>query len=196
MKMGEGVSPMGVGVKLVVGVLFPPSEGAKGAPPVAGMSHSLWDWTLEQMAAAWGPTERVSEAYPFDMTPYYKNIAETLLRRFVSFVGLFPAENLAEWKRMGGAMEARSGPSRRVNVDPGFIDGAKLVLASTKDRAQRVPIAPDLYAEVTLRFRNHRWEPFDYTFPDFRSGRYDDFLSDVRRDWLRDTRDTRRKNHD
>jgi len=187
---------MGMGVKLLVGVLFPTAEDSEALAPLSEGNGCFWDWALQQMTSAWGVPERISDAYPFDSTSYYHEISRTLLRRFVSFTGLFPPENLADWKRRSGMMEASSGPSRRVNIDPGFLDGAKLVLASTKDRAQRVPIAENLFAEVTLRFRNHRWEPFDYTFPDFRSGRYDTFFHEVRQDWLRDTQALRRKRHD
>ncbi len=189
---------MGWGVKLLVGALVPAREDASLEPSRHAMEgdHTLWAWTLQQMTSAWGTPERISDEYPFDLTHYYQEISQSLVRRFVSFCGLFPGEDLANWKRASGIMEFCSGSSRRVNIDPGFLDGAKLVLASTKNRAQRVPIAQDLFAEVTLRFRHHQWEPFDYTFPDFRSGRYDAFLHTVRQDWLRDTQDLRRKMHD
>jgi hypothetical protein len=35
-----------------------------------------------------------------------------------------------------------------------------------------------------MRFRFGKWVSFDYTFPDFASGAYDEFLSDARASWL------------
>ena len=35
-----------------------------------------------------------------------------------------------------------------------------------------------------MRFRFGSWTSFDYTFPDFKSGVYDTFLSAVRERWL------------
>jgi hypothetical protein len=76
--------------------------------------------------------------------------------------------------------------SRCVNIDPGYLDGARLVLASTKDHAHRIDLRDGIFAEITLRYRSKAWVAYDHTFPDFASGQYDEFLSVVRKDWLRD----------
>ena len=90
------------------------------------------------------------------------------------------------------SMEAVSSKNRksgrRVNIDPGYLDGARLVLASTKDNAHRIYLGEGIFAEVTLCRRKNTWVGFPYTFPDFRSGVYDAFLDDVRIDWLHDMR--------
>lgn len=78
--------------------------------------------------------------------------------------------------------------SRTVNIDPGYLDGARLVLASTKDNAHRIYLDDDMYAEVTLCHRKSGWERFSYTFPDFKNGQYDPFLDMVRKDWQNDVR--------
>lgn len=49
-----------------------------------------------------------------------------------------------------------------------------------------------VFAEVTLWYCKGQWRAFDYTFPDFRSGLYDDFLDEVRRDWLLQTKEAHR----
>ena len=63
----------------------------------------------------------------------YRDIAPCLMRRFVCFRGLADAGGLADWKRAACALEARSRTPRAINVDPGYVDGARLVLASTKE---------------------------------------------------------------
>jgi len=139
-----------------------------------------------------GPVERENGPYAFGYTDYYKDISHSLSRCFFSFAGLrFP--DLAGWKKFSLSLEkeSASGSSgRQVNVDPGYVDGARLVLASTKDNAHRIYISDGIFAEVTLCRRKYGWERFSYTFPDFKSGVYDSFLDAVRIDWRRDIRNT------
>ena len=158
-------------VKRIAGILYP--------------DDARLEWTLDELEHIWGKPELVSGAVPFDKTDYYRDIAPRLLRRFACFPGLVGAGGLADWKWQSHGLEERSrSPIRAVNIDPGYIDGARLILASTKDHAHRVWLRDGIYAEVTLRWRFGKWVSFDYTFPDFKSGVYDDFLSSVRRLWL------------
>lgn len=169
-------------VKRIVGLLCPPDD------------EPLLSRTREELMAEYGPFERESEPYPFLYTDYYRDISPNLERRFFSFCGLV-SPNLVAWKHRAMAIEERSacsGAARRVNVDPGYLDGARLVLASTKDNAHRVYLADGIFAEVTLCRRKSGWEHFSYTFPDFAAGVYDAFLDAVRCDWRNDIRNTRR----
>jgi hypothetical protein len=168
-------------VKRIVGILYPSGE------------ENRFGWTAEELRALWGEPEIVSEPVPFTTTDYYRAIAPNLSRRFICFAGLREAGGLSAWKRDAIGVETKSRSPRAVNVDPGYVDGARLVLASTKDHAHRVYLRDGIFAEVTMRFRFKRWAPFDYTFPDFAGGAYDEFLSAARRSWLRDA-GRRRKN--
>ena len=162
-------------VKRIAGILYPETDSG------------WFDWTLEKLREAWGESEFVSEPVPFTMTDYYHNIAPRLTRRFIAFDELAPAGGLFGWKLEAAAIEAESRTPRIVNIDPGYVDGARLILASTKDHAHRIYLRDGIYAEVTLRFRFGKWTAFDYTFPDFARGLYDDFLSKARRSWLGNT---------
>ena len=157
-------------VKLIVGVLYPTDE--------------WFAWTLEELKPLWGEPELLSDAVPFTTTDYYRDIAPHLFRRFACFPGLLGAGDLVGWKRESGVVETKSRTPRAVNIDPGYVDGARLILASTKDHAHRVYLSDGIYAEVTMRYRFGRWVSFDYTFPDFASGVYDKFLTAARRCWL------------
>ena len=70
--------------------------------------------------------------------------------------------------------------ARPINLDPGYIESSKLVLASMKNFSHRICLADGVYAEITLMYRNGKWRHLEWTFPDFASGRYDRFLSEVR----------------
>lgn len=159
---------------LLSGVLYPTEE--------------RWAWLLPRLRELWGEPQRMSSPFLFDCTDYYRHIGDPLYRRFLSFPGLRSGEELPEWKRQAISLERESGLQRSVNLDPGILDGARLILASTKDRAQRIPIGHGLFAEITLMYRRGQWVSFEYTFPDFRDGRYHAFLSTVRNDWVEASR--------
>ncbi len=162
-------------VKRITGILFP--------------DHELLAWSIERLSELWGEPELQSEAVPFDKTDYYHEIAPKLWRVFLCFPGLVNPEGLADWKHEAIDLEAQSRqPVRAVNIDPGYVDGARVILASTKDHAHRIYLRDGIFAEVTMRYRFKRWQGFDYTFPDFASGVYDNFLCGVRKIWLQEVR--------
>ena len=70
---------------------------------------------------------------------------------------------------------------RPVNLDPGYVEESKLVLASMKNFSHRIYLGRGVYAELTLMYRGGAWCAMPWTFPDFASGRYDAFLNEARR---------------
>ena len=162
-------------VKRITGVLF--------------HEYRMLGWVMDNLAPIWGVPQAMSEPVPFDKTRYYDDISPDLKRVFLCFPGLVDAGGLADWKRQAIELEAMSRqPVRSVNIDPGYVDGARLVLASTKDHAHRIYLRDGIFAEVTMRYRFKKWQAFDYTFPDFASGVYDGFLSLVRELWLKEAK--------
>ena len=77
---------------------------------------------------------------------------------------------------MENKFSAAGGPGRlrRINLDPGYVTEAKVVLATSKDFAHRMYIGDNIYAEVTLRYdaKEGVFAPHDVTYPDFRSEAY------------------------
>lgn len=146
-------------------------------------NSEIFEAVKRSLAEVWGEPERVSPLFPFVWTNYYEDIAPQLDRIFFSYPGLYPMSKLPDWKVQSCGIERASGPSRRVNLDPGTLDGARLVLASTKGQAHRIYLRDGIFAEVTLCRRKGKWERFFYTFPDFKSGAYDNWLESVREDW-------------
>ena len=63
---------------------------------------------------------------------------------------------------------------RKINLDPGYLTEAKVVLTTTKDFSHRVYIGEGIYAEVTLRYSNadRKFITFEHTYPDFRTDIY------------------------
>ena len=58
-------------------------------------------------------------------------------------------------------------PGRRINLDPGYIDGFKVVLASTKNAGQRIYLHSRIYAEATLLYFDGAFHGLAYTYPDY-----------------------------
>lgn len=163
-------------------------------PPVVKMicgmiaSRAAWlDAAAEELGRTFGPIDHTSETMDFDFTNYYdEQMGAPLVRRFVAFAEPVRADALVEAKRRTNAIEGdfarRFGGevARPINLDPGFVEPSKLVLASMKNFSHRIYLGRGVYAEVTLMYRKGRWHPLPWTFPDYASGRYDAFLTAVR----------------
>ncbi|MDO4576247.1 MAG: DUF4416 family protein [Planctomycetia bacterium] len=145
------------------------------------------EWVKEKITANWGKIVLESPAYPFEQTGYYDATMGTGLRKiFYAMEPAMEASRLVEMKHQSNAWEdayAECFPqdvSRPVNIDPGYIDLGKLVLASSKDFAHRIYMADGIYAEITLFFRRGKWCGHDFTFPDYRAETYHPFFDQCR----------------
>lgn len=144
----------------------------------------------DALVSRFGPACRGSRLWRFDNTRYYEaELGPSPFRGFLAFPGAFATENIVGCKLATNAMEkelaADIGGSlpRPVNLDPGYLTLAKLVLASAKNFAHRIHIGSGIYAEVTMQYRDNRWRVLPWTFPDFASGKYDAFLTGLRDDY-------------
>jgi len=135
-----------------------------------------------------GPVDLESDVWPFDQTDYYAaEMGPDLKRWFVSFATLVPPDGLAEIKLETNAVEERIAGdcllpdiSRPVNIDPGYLDLTKLVLATTKDRGHRIYLGQGIYAEVTLQYAEGRWQTHPWTYPDYAQAACHAFFVQVR----------------
>jgi hypothetical protein len=69
---------------------------------------------------------------------------------------------------------------RTVNIDPGYIDMAKLVLFSTKDYTHRLYLNKGIFAEVTLYYKDDTFNPWPWTYPDYKSSEYIAIFNHIR----------------
>lgn len=146
------------------------------------------DWAQQKAVDAWGPIDRESPRFDFHETRYYDaTMGQGLKKVFFTFQKPFDPEKLPEiklatnrWEEEYAAASGKS-ESRPLNLDPGYITPAKLVLASTKDFAHRIYLSQGIYAEITLFYRHHRWQHHEFTFPDYRREDYQQFFSECRK---------------
>lgn len=139
-----------------------------------------------------GATDLESDRWPFTFTDYYgTEMGPNLQRWFVSFADVIQPDRLGEIKVMTNALEAQISddalvsPQRAINLDPGYVDLGKLVLATTKDRAHRICIGPTVYAEVTLQYVANNWQAAPWTYPDYQSELYQEYFTRVRNELKR-----------
>lgn len=150
------------------------------------------DWARARAVEAWGPVELASERFAFRETDYYEpTMGPGIQKTFWAFERLIAPERLVELKLATNDWEAeyaaigRHAEPRPLNLDPGYLTRAKLVLASTKDHAHRIYLDRGIFAEVTLHFSHGRWQPRDWTFPDYRREDYQAFFTKCREELRR-----------
>ncbi|MEX2091532.1 MAG: DUF4416 family protein [Pirellulales bacterium] len=142
------------------------------------------DWACERMEQHFGPLALVSDAFDFTETEYYATtMGEGLKKQFIACERQIDPGELGRIKRETNAWEneyaalGQHAEPRPLNLDPGYITPAKLVLASTKDHAHRLYLRDGIYAEVTLAYRQRQWQPLEWTYPDYRRADYQEFFT-------------------
>ena len=160
-------------VKLFTGVLV--SEGV------------LLNDVEQRLTSEFGTIDLRSPVLPFTFTDYYKHETGDNIRRvFFSFSRLIEGDELARIKLRTNILEtefAAGGATvkRPVNLDPGYLENAKVILASTKNFYHRMYLGNGVFGEVTMHFRNHAWEFFPWTYPDYQSAEYQEFFFELRK---------------
>jgi hypothetical protein len=125
------------------------------------------------------PLDSRSAQIPFIVTDYYREeMGDPLFRQFVSFQGLLAPEKLPEIKRFTNRLEKRLSHAgkRTVNIDPGFISDANVIIATCKNHYHRVPLRQGIYAHLEYVLKNKQLHCLPWTYPDFQSAAYLDYF--------------------
>jgi len=158
-------------------------ENAKLCVGIIAVSKDIAGQALEQFSKGFGAIDHRSREIDFKFTEYYKEeMGSGLIRFWVSFERLIDPSKLAEAKTLSNKIEeyfVESG-KRKVNIDPGYITPAKVVLASTKDFSHRIYLRNGVYAEVTLIYRHKKFIPLEWSYPDYQSETAYEFLYKIR----------------
>jgi hypothetical protein len=126
------------------------------------------------LAAILGAIDARSQIFPWNFSTFYEaEMGPGLLRRFVSFGRLVSPAKIADVKLATQQIEDkyrseaphRSG--RRVNLDPGYLEAGKVVLASTKNASQRIYLRSGIFAEATLLYYDGVFHGVSHTYPDY-----------------------------
>ena len=165
-----------------MGVIKPPLPVKLIVSMISGHVE-LFQAAGETLTQHFGAIDYTSSILPFTHTTYYdEEFGSGLQRQIIAFHPLIDPGRLAEIKVFTNDLEQTwsEGGQRRINLDPGYVSQAKLVLATTKNHAHRIYIGQGIYAEVTLMYRDKDWQALPWTYPDYRSAPYLEILRTIR----------------
>ena len=165
--------------KLIIGVIYHDKKILKRA--------------MEILTAEFGPVEAASEKFSFskEFSTYYdEEIGGEGLRIIYSFRELVDPERQAEIKTRTNEIEAQLSVDgkRQINLDPGFINHGRLLLATTKETGFRIPLKDGIYTELTLFWARGSWQKLPWTYRDYQSETVQKFITDVRESYLAERR--------
>ena len=130
-----------------------------------------------------------SQEFPFDQTDYYSTeMGEGLKRCFLSIKGLQSLELSADWKLKTAEIEQQlsNKGKRGINLDPGYLDLSRVVLLSGKEGSHKIYLRNGVWADLVLLKYKGGYRNFLWTFPDVRTGRYDDFFLQLRAEFKKE----------
>ena len=164
--------------------------------------ESLFSVVEEELALGFGAIDGSSKALPWDVTAFYRaDMGPGLVRRFVSHTSLILPDRIAAIKRKTQELEERHRWSRegrtgrQVNIDPGYLEAGKVVLASTKNAGHRIYLGSGVYGELTLAYQEGRFKPYPTTYPDYRWPETLEFLTRVRSVYLKQLKEERKNGY-
>jgi hypothetical protein len=126
--------------------------------------------TIETLSSLYGQPDFISAILPFDYTDYYcAEMGHGLVRRFLSMEKLIRPEKLPDIKLATNEIEDKlvSNVQRRINIDPGYISKAHLILATGKSYTHRPYLRDGIYADLTLVYQGKKFCSLPWTYPDY-----------------------------
>ena len=161
--------------KLIIGVIYSDKE--------------IFDNAMKQVIEKFGPVDIVSEEFSFskEFSNYYDDeLGGEGIRRIYSFENLVDASEQAEIKEWTNELELKLAidNNRKINLDPGFINHGRLMLATTKKAGFRIPLKRGIYTELTLFWAKGAWHKLPWSYRDYQSERVQKFITKVRAKYL------------
>lgn len=144
---------------------------------------SFFEGSSAYLTKKFGPVDLESEILPFNHTSYYQEeMGQNLKRKLLSFSDLAKPDGIEDIKLYTNSVEkdfSKNG-RRPINIDPGYLTSGKLVLLTTKNYSHRIYLKNGIYAEVTLHYKNGDYQPWDWSYPDYKTDSYRIFFKRVR----------------
>jgi hypothetical protein len=142
-------------------------------------SDRVYDEAKKKLEELFSPVDLEVGPFDFDFTAYYnREMGAPLFRRFISFEKLISPEELPDIKILTDTMEMETAlnGNRIINLDPGYLSEANVIIATTKNYYQRVPLSKGIYAHIEYVIKKKKLWTLEWTYPDFRTPQYMDFF--------------------
>ena len=127
-------------------------------------------------------------------TYYDQELGGPCWKYLVSLKELLPVDRIVRIKLCTEEMETAlscqdEDPYRRtVNIDPGYLNGWQVVLASVKIHSHRLYMDDGVYCEVTLLYQDKEFTALPWTYRDYQSPPFLSFLKRERAGYMRELR--------
>ena len=134
--------------------------------------ESQHDRLISVLEENFGPVDIHSPVLDFSFTDYYDSeMGGRPVRYILLFRNLIDPAALADIKTLTNELEKQFSleGNRRINLDPGTLSLANLVLATCKDRSHRIPLKDGIYGETTLIYQDHDYQRLPWTYADYSS---------------------------
>ncbi len=156
-------------VKLIIGILY--------------SDEGFLNKAFDLLKKRYGEMDFQSHSFEFTVTDYYvSEMGSPIYRIFVSFKKLIHPKRIARIKIETNGIEEQLSVKgkRKVNLDSGYMDCDKVVLASAKYNGQKIYIDHGIWADLTLHYEKGKYDPYPWSFPDFKKGLYDEVFLRIR----------------
>ena len=145
----------------------------------------MFNIILDKIVSIFGEIEVKSDIYNFsEFTDYYAvEMGDNLKKLFISFVKLLEPDFLIQHKIQSNHLEEDFliNEQRQVNIDPGYLTEAKIVLATTKDYSHRIYVGKGIFGDLHLYFENGSYRKQHWTYPDYQQLLAINFFNDLRK---------------
>ena len=161
--------------KLIMGVIYHDKE--------------VYDKAMEILKREFGEIEDACDEFSFseEFSNYYDDeLGGEGMRIIYSFKDTVDPSRQADIKEFTNNVEAMFSKDgkRLINLDPGFINHGRLMLATTKNTGFRIPLKRGIYTELTLFYARGEWHKFPWSYRDYQSPLVQEFLTRVRKSYL------------
>ncbi|MCE5264687.1 MAG: DUF4416 family protein [Deltaproteobacteria bacterium] len=164
-----------------------PPEAVKLIASLLSGDDSLLGDAVRALSEKYGKADFISAPMPFTYTDYYAaELGSDLIRRFMAFERPIRPETMPDVKLWTNALEKRLSVDgrRRVNIDPGYLAKAHLILATGKGYTHRPCLREGIYADLTLIYREKAFHPLPWTYPDYAGEEIMGMLNRIREKYL------------
>jgi hypothetical protein len=171
------------------------TESVKLVMSVFSAQDRLLNDTLSELHQLYGEIDYISSLISFDYTNYYtEEMGSPLYRRFISFETLVRPETLPDikWKTNGLEEKSIVDGWRRVNIDPGYIWHAHLILATGKGYTHRPYLRDGIYADLTLIYQKGTFQSLPWTYPDYAAQDTIDMFNKIRSRYVLQVKECRK----
>jgi hypothetical protein len=180
--------------------LKPPSA-AKYFFALTGANKCIHSEVELSLAREFGPLGDRSEIYSFSaFTSYYdEELGGATWKYLIALDQLRPVDGIVDAKLITEELEGRFAQhvagkrQRTINIDPGYLTGWQVVLASVKNHGHRLYMGNGVYCELTLLYQHREFHALPWTYTDYTSAPVLSFFRLLRGQYCKQLKKPRRR---